>query len=144
MHRSIHPGPEPARVDPARARRVTLGLVATGALCGGLIGTALLTALLGTGPHGRSPYDLRIGLLFGGTFGALVGAVGAPVLGWGLLRHVPLGRAIGLTALGTVAGALGGYALGWYATASGVLGFVAGGVLARLVTPRPGPGGERG
>ena len=47
-----------------------------------------------------------------GAFGAIAGAVLAPVAAWSLMRHVPLWRAIAETAAGTVLGVGIGYCLG--------------------------------
>lgn len=44
------------------------------------------------------------GLLLGTLFGEPIGALAAPVVAFSLLRQVPLGRAIGVTATGTVLG----------------------------------------
>ena len=81
----------------SRAAKVTAGLAAAGAVCGAAFGTLLASAMFALGPGGPSRYDVPLGLVFGGTFGALVGAAGAPLVTWLLLRRVPLGRAIGLT-----------------------------------------------
>ena len=73
--------------------------------------------------------------------GAFVGIIGAPLLGWGLLRAVPLGRVILITALGTIGGAvLGEWArfLNPYATiipsviAGAFVGFLLSGVALRI------------
>jgi hypothetical protein len=48
--------------------------------------------------------DLKFAMLIGGGFGAIVGTFAAPLIGFGLLRHVPLWMAIGVTAASTVSG----------------------------------------
>lgn len=130
------------RIAPLRATGVTAGLVLTGAAVGAALGTALASLMFALGPGGPSLVDLGLGLIFGGSFGAATGAVGAPVLAWGLLRYVPLGRAIGWTAAGTVVGCALGLLTHWHPALSGVLGFVAGAVAARLATPKPRPADE--
>jgi hypothetical protein len=90
-------------------------------------------------------------LLVGAAFGGAVGAVAAPALSWGLLRHVALGRAIVHTAVGTLLGGALGWALArnpWLhgigaVIAGGVAGFVLAGVRLRLTAGRarsPSPG----
>jgi hypothetical protein len=90
-----------------RVLTVTLGLVATGAVLGALIGATSLwvaTGVLGVGPA-LSWTDL---LEAGSKAGALTGMTLAPISAWALMRRVPLGRAIGSTAVGALLGSLGG------------------------------------
>lgn len=128
----------------ATALRGTLLLALLGAVVGAVVGTALLSSLLAGAPHHLTWLDVQLGALFGGSLGALSGALGAPLLGWLVLRPVPLGRAIVATALGTLVGA-------WVAGAAwrtsyvapivgGLVGFVAGAVAIRMLTTR----GRRG
>ena len=113
-----------------RALAIVSGL---GALGGGTIGTLLLAALQTRAPGGfHWSIDIPFGLMFGGTFGAIVGAVGAPLLGWAFFRHVPLGRAIAVTSIGTIGGALIGLLTTGAPVIGGVLGFVLFGVALRL------------
>jgi hypothetical protein len=99
--------------------------MATGAVMGGICGavaTAIGLAIAGGGIHTQA-------VLFGTWFGAGLGAVAAPIVAWGLLRHVPLGRAIAETALGSIAGAT----VGWLVPAINPLyGAVGGFVLSAL------------
>lgn len=94
----------------SRIAIVTAGLGATGAALGAVCAAssvAIIAALatgLGSLGSGGTPHLLGVAAAFGG----LVGALGAPMLGWGLLRRVPLGRVLLVTSLGTVMGALGG------------------------------------
>jgi hypothetical protein len=77
--------------------------------------------------------------------GAAAGMIAAPLLGWGLLRRVPLGRAILVTAMGTVVGAIGGELLNplnpYAHTVPGVIGgalvgFLVAGAGLRIATRR--------
>lgn len=112
-----------------RARRialVTAGLIGAGAAVGALCAAAALAVVLAcNGVFGDrlTPDEWAVFLAVAGVFGAVVGAIGAPVVGWGLLRRVPLGRAIAGTALGTIAGGI----VGW--VAQPVLGAIAGALL---------------
>jgi hypothetical protein len=91
-----------------RIARITTGLVGAGAICGAIAGsTALTIGLLfdGGGALVYVPF-------FGGAFGAVLGAVAAPVLGWSLLRRVPFGRMFIACSAGTIVGGV----IGWIAT----------------------------
>ena len=95
---------------PTRIVLVTVGLSATGGLVGAVSAASAITtiAIVSGGvsvlTSGGTP-----GLLGAAAgFGAFCGILGAPMLGWGLLRRVPLGRAILCTAVGTILGAVGG------------------------------------
>ena len=129
------------RMDrPTRIVVVTAGLSATSGVVGALTAASAVSALfivsgnvdvlLAGGPPGL--------LSVAAGFGALCGLVGGPLLGWGLLRRVPLGRALVWTAVGTIVGAVGGEALRSVITPFGpllpgvltgaFLGFVAAGI----------------
>jgi hypothetical protein len=127
-----------------RARRIlaiTAGLVVFGAVAGAIAGA--LVAMLGVairwGPFDAA--DLSLAAV-GAGFGAPLGAVLLPAAGWLLMRHVPLGRAMLGTTLGTVAGGL----IGWVFPSpmdqinrtllAGLLGFVLAVVLLRLASRR--------
>jgi hypothetical protein len=112
----------------SRSVLVTLGLSATGVIVGGVLG-ALITKLLARIADGPG-YGWTNGLAFGAWFGGIVGAVAAPCAAWTLMRHVPIGRAIAETAMGTAIGAGIGLLLGlWFpssllsALPLGLLGF---------------------
>ncbi|MGH7528136.1 MAG: hypothetical protein ACREMX_15685 [Gemmatimonadales bacterium] len=118
-----------------RVLAVTAGLVLTGvvvgAACGG-IAIALVAVLSG---DWRSA--LRPGLwTLGGVVGAVIGAVVAPVMSWLLLRHVPLGRAILQTAVGTILGGALGLRLTTNPFVAAVAGFSAAAVRLAFVTRR--------
>lgn len=109
-----------------------------GALIGGLLGTGVLAGLLSNGFRHAALVDLQLGIAFGGTVGALAGAVMAPLLGWVILRPVLLGRAIGWCATGTLIVALAAAAVApsmlWAPTYGGVVGLMLGAVAARHAT----------
>lgn len=88
-----------------RIAAVTAGLMAAGAIFGTLAGMAVLTAwsLLDGDVIKFKPADLgpmlQISMVFGGGLGAMLG----PLSAWVLMRHVPLGVAVGGSTLGTLA-----------------------------------------
>ena len=86
---------------------VTLGLSAAGIVFGGVAGSATwaLTEVLSGGFAGSWDPDL---LLSASLVGAILGAVCAPLVGWLLLRYVPLGRAFAGLTLGTIIGGVVG------------------------------------
>jgi hypothetical protein len=109
---------------PSDRRRALAIVSALGAIGGGAIGAILLTALQVRAPGGfHAGIDVPLGLVFGGGFGAVAGALGAPTLGWLFFRHVPLGRAMVVTGIGTVAGALVGLAVAVAPVTGGCVGF---------------------
>lgn len=78
-------------------------------------------------------------------FGAVTGALIGPAIAWTLLRHVPLGRAMLWTALGTIVAAAIGelvlpfnpYTRGVPAVIfGGIAGFVIAAIAVRIRTPR--------
>ena len=74
---------------------------------------AILAIAFSAVAAGQARDLLRPGFwLFCGAIGAAIGAVVAPLMSWLLLRHVPLGRAILHTAIGTVLGGILGLTLG--------------------------------
>ena len=126
-----------------RILAVTAGLSAAGIVVGALCAAATLAMVLVVQDGLRSFFDPELDGIFGvvAAAGAAVGAVAAPALAWGLLRRVPLGRAVVWTALGTVAGAgLGTWTLPLHhflvpvpsVLVGALLGFVASGVALRL------------
>jgi hypothetical protein len=126
-----------------RVLLVTLGLIGVGAVAGALLGSAVLLLVSLPRIAHWSADTLLVTLLFGTALGMPLGAVGAPLLSWLLLRRVPLGRALGITSLGTVVGSLigclvfllveGGGDLGSVSLVFGaVVGFFASAVYLRL------------
>ena len=69
-----------------------------------------------------------------GAIGAIAGAIGAPLVGFGLLRRVPLGRSILFTASGAIVGAsLGEWIRPWNPYSRAVPGVILGALLGFLV-----------
>lgn len=95
------------RPSPGRVALVTAGLSVAGAAFGGFSGAAAFNLVI-ISQSGFHLGDLAISII-PGVIGAGLGAVLAPMAGWGLLRRVPLGRAfMGLT-LGTILGGIAGF-----------------------------------
>ncbi|MET0398628.1 MAG: hypothetical protein ABW277_17700 [Longimicrobiaceae bacterium] len=95
-----------SRLRIARIAAVTAGLVATGAAVGAVLGVLVTVTLLGSAGGGLALLLNIDSVLFIGAYGAAMGAVLGPLAAWLLMRHVPLWKAIGGTALGTLAGSL--------------------------------------
>ena len=113
--------------------KVTALLAGTGAVIGFVLGSILLGVLQIWAPRGfHWRLDVPFAMSMGGTFGAAVGAVGTPIIAWTLLRTVPLGRAIGGTALATVTGATVGALAFGHPAIGGCIGFLLGGLVLRL------------
>jgi hypothetical protein len=140
---------ELVRMSAHRILNVTLILAAMGVIVGAVLGAALGLAV-GIVRNGMPVFDAAAGvMLMSALAGAGLGAVLAPLTAWLLLRHVPIGRAMGFTALGTAAGAGVGLFLRdvwWLAMA--LLGFVLTAIWLRLTTkvspavPDAGPSAE--
>jgi hypothetical protein len=112
--------------------RVTALVAGLGAGVGFVLGTVMLASLQVFAPGGfHWSIDIPFGMMFGGTFGALVGGVGAPALSWLFLRRVPLGRAILWSTVSTIVGAGAGILLGGHAAIGGCVGFILGALVLR-------------
>jgi len=103
---------------------VTAGLAAGGAVLGTLAGVLAIAVVLGV-VGWRSPFDDLVGLFqLAAFFGAPMGAIGLPLLGWALLRYVPLWQVMLYSVLGTVFGGvfygLIGAAVGFFLAAVGM------------------------
>ncbi len=131
------------RYDPRRVITVTLGLSAAGAVFGSIAGaTALGIALIVS--DGLAAFKVLGVLAVPAVIGAGLGALCAPLAGWLLLRHVPLGRAFGGLILGTIVGGL----IGWFLPVSfnpitqpivaAAAGFLGAAVLLRFKHARDG------
>jgi hypothetical protein len=130
------------RYSPGRAVAVTIGLSVAGAAFGAVAGaTALAIALLWS--EGLGLFSASRILLLPALIGAVLGAVCAPLAGWLLLRHVPLGRAFGGLTLGATIGGLVGWFLPWsfdpikQSITVAALGFLCAAVLLRIRHARP-------
>ena len=129
-----------------RILAVTAGLVATGACVGALAAATIVVALFPREGLGHLSANSGAAFAAAAALGAAIGAVAGPALAWALLRTVPLGRAVGWTAVGTVVGAaIGEWAnpLNPYASdlpgvlQGAALGFLAAGLGLRLHAMRP-------
>lgn len=88
-----------------RILAVTVGLIVAGAVFGTITGALTLLAwTMGTSGIHSIVEDTLFALLLGAWFGGTLGAVLGPIAAWLLMRHVPLGLAVGGTMLGTLAG----------------------------------------
>lgn len=88
---------------------VTAGLAVTGAVVGTITGAIVAAVILGIMTQ-KAPLDFEL-FVIGATFGAPLGAVLFPAAGWLLMRHVPLGKALLGTSVGTLAGGIAGWFL---------------------------------
>jgi hypothetical protein len=121
--------------DPTLSRPVRiLILTAALALTGGVIGAVLsaMVSVMALGPMQAALVPSFIWL--GVSFGAIIGGILAPLTGWLLLRRVPLGLAVGGTALGAVSGAVIGLIVGGGngSVLFAITGFLGSAVLLRL------------
>lgn len=134
--------PVTLRPKPARVALVLAGLAVTGAVLGAIAGAVALGIAITTSwaPVGLSELVIVVMPAF---IGGVIGFFAAPLAGWLLLRHVPLGRAFGGLVLGTVAGALAGWFLPGnddlmtQPTVTAGAGFLIAALLMRLTWRRP-------
>lgn len=116
---------------------MTALLVVLGGVVGSVLGTLVLLLLSLRRFSDWTLQTVGVTWMMGTMIGTPLGAIGAPVLGWLLLRRVALGRAIVATALGTVAGSLVGGATWRIARIGGDVGglfLIAGAVAGFVVT----------
>jgi hypothetical protein len=119
------------RARTVRIIAVTGGLAVVGAMVGAATGAVALI-LVSIAQGARTLHMITFGSGFAAMFGAVVGAVLAPIEAWVLLRRVPLWRAITGTAVGTIIGAT---ALAFTIVGpivGGVAGFTAAAIALRL------------
>jgi hypothetical protein len=127
--------------DPRRVALAILGLMLTGAAIGGVLGALLLVGWVLVEQGTGSGFGMVA--FFGGGFGALIGAIMAPIVGLLVLPSVPLWRALLETGLGTlVGGAAGFYVPPVGPIVGGVAGFVVAAVRLRVVFARRRREGE--
>ena len=94
-----------------RVLAVTAGLAVAGFLVGFILGAIVLGAAIAM--SGLAPWqsDVVLSWAAAAAIGGLLGMVLGPTAAWLLMRHVPIGRALGETALGTAIGSLLGLLL---------------------------------
>lgn len=107
-----------SRIDPWRSAAAFVSLIAIGATLGATIAPVVLAVVgrIVDGPGGFP--DVWDAFWFVSILGAFLGGVLAPLAGFVLLRRVPIGKALAVTAAGTTAGATVGVlateqSLGW-------------------------------
>jgi hypothetical protein len=124
-----------------RIAAVTAGLMVAGGVFGTLAGIVVLIAwarIIGEPlmvTLGNLGAVLQVAMVFGGVLGAVLG----PIAAWLLMRHVPLGLAVGGTTLGTLAGgvvALVATGNPFTALLYGMAGFGVSAIGLRLRVPR--------
>ena len=99
-----------------RVIAVTAGLSAAGLVVGAAVGAIVggafiaLTLLTAKGGAWNVGATLAASAMYGGALGMVLG----PIAAWLLMRHVPIGRALGETALGTAIGSFLGILLVWF------------------------------
>lgn len=121
---------------------VTAGLIVAGAVFGTIAGAVLLTAWMAVTGSFNSLTDAAFMLRLSFDFGGRPGAVLGPIAAWLLMRHVPLGLAVGGTTLGTVVGGVIGFVATTLPTGSmvyGMGGFVISAIALRIGYPRRQP-----
>jgi hypothetical protein len=122
-----------------RVAAVTGGLVVVGGIAGALA-SALAVMFIVLWEQGAVAPAFQAPLLSAAlVFGALYGAVLGPLAAWVLMRHVPLGIAIGGTMLGTLIGGVAALLLdgsvNTYLTLP-LAGFVVAALAIRIAVPR--------
>lgn len=99
-----------------RFAKITAGLAAAGAAAGSVVGFGLamcvLALSLATGTLPGSIFNVLVAFAFITAAGAAAGAILGPPAAWLLMRHVPLGKAVGGAALGALGATLAGSVLG--------------------------------
>jgi hypothetical protein len=93
-----------------RVVTVASGLSAFGAIIGAVCVMIAVAAVLAIRPPHDSVLSLEswLFLLAIAQFGAAIGAVSTPLLGFGIVRRVPMARAAAVIAVATVVGAVAG------------------------------------
>ncbi|HEU4453259.1 MAG TPA: hypothetical protein VFR81_09370 [Longimicrobium sp.] len=122
-----------------RVAAVTAALAVAGAMVGAVCGAVLMLAFVLVEGTGGDPIGEFLAIFaWGAMVGAALGAVLGPLSAWLLMRHVPIGLAIGGTALGTLVGAVIGLFVNRLggALAFGLGGFAVAAIALWLMTPR--------
>lgn len=109
-------------MDFKRIVAVTLGLAMAGLVVGGVLGALLISVWMLVAGEGK--FEPRL-IPYTAAVGGMMGVVLGPLSAWLLMRYVPIGLAIGGTALGTLAGAAVGIVVGGLGTGltGGLIGF---------------------
>ena len=94
----------------------TLILAVVGAVLGALTGTVCLVLISIPAIHEWPSGYLIFVIWMGALVGAPLGAFLAPMLGWFVLRRVPVGRSMLYAPLGTLIGSVIALLLGWLIT----------------------------
>jgi uncharacterized membrane protein YfcA len=124
-----------------RILAVTAGLGVAGGVLGAVASVITFVVAMVLSEGLPPPIHLDV-LAFVAGFGAIFGIVAAPAGGWLLLRHVPLGRAMLWSVMGTVVGGVGvwmipvGHDQIGRAVIGAVLGFLGAAFVLRRTTPR--------
>jgi hypothetical protein len=105
-------------ISSSRVAAVAFGLVAVGFVCGAVLG-ALVSVL----ESGVSMEHLTGVLAFGAMFGAPIGAVITPVVGFLFARRAPLWKAIVVGAIGVLLGAAAVVPFGVWGLVGAIPGF---------------------
>jgi hypothetical protein len=90
---------------------ITGWLVLTGIIVGAILGALTMQILLLLDGFLVDSETRTEAALAGAAFGSVAGGILAPIAAWTLMRSVPLGRAIGETAIGATLGAVVGFFL---------------------------------
>lgn len=123
-------------MDIKRIAVVTAGLAGAGMVVGGMLGggLGLVAMLVSSGVGALMEFGEYV--LVAALAGALAGAVLGPLAAWLLMRRVPLGLAIGGTALGTLAGVASAFVIGGNLIVNPLLGFGLSALAMRLLVGR--------
>lgn len=84
--------------------RITLALALAGAIFGALAGSVIVIIV----PLMMKVTPFSLFIIMGAAIGAPLGAILFPTAGWLVMRHVPIGRALVGTFVGTVLGGIAG------------------------------------
>jgi hypothetical protein len=129
-----------------RVALVMVGLVVAGGIAGGIASASAVAVAEMLGADSPSLHhtmnlstlpDERVNLAAAGArIGAMAGVLLGPLAAWLLMRHVPLGIAIGGTMLGTFAGEVAALVLGTHFFTLPLVGFALSALAIRLAVPR--------
>jgi hypothetical protein len=124
-------------VEIKRVAAVTGGLIMAGAIAGGVASAIAIVAVGLVSDGSMGMYHDPETIILGGILGAIYGAVLGPLAAWLLMRHVPLGIAIGGTMLGTLIGGVAALMTEQHFLSLPLAGFALAALVIRLAVPRP-------